>query len=119
MLSWKPSTAPLFWKPCAPAPAGSVAASASCACDQLARNSRDFEGDSDEGVLRQGRGPQPDQGQDGRDRRLRLAGPCPRTEPQRQRRQGRGRPAPRRRLVAEGREGGPEGGRSRRGGEEI
>ena len=72
-----------------------------------------------EGLLRQGRRPEPDQGQERHDHRLRLAGPRPRAEPERQRRQGHGRPAQGRRLVAQGREGRPEGRRSRRGGEDA
>jgi acetolactate synthase small subunit len=42
MPSSRPSTVPPFWKPCAPAPAGSVAASASCAFEQSARHSTEL-----------------------------------------------------------------------------
>src|SRR5690606_14498982 len=40
MPSSRPSIAAPFWKPCAPAPAGSVAASASCAFDLARIHSR-------------------------------------------------------------------------------
>ena len=70
--------------------AASVAASASCGSDtqSIATNTR---GVSDEGLLRQGRRPLAGQGQEGDDRRLRLAGPRARAEPEGLGRQGDGR----------------------------
>ena len=59
----------------------------------------------------------PHQGQEGHHRRLRLAGPCARAEPERLRRQGHRRPAQGRRLLGQGEEGRPQGRRSRRGGQ--
>jgi acetolactate synthase-1/3 small subunit len=70
-----------------------------------------------ESLLRQGRRPLPDQGQEGHHRWLRLARPCPRPEPEGFRRQGDGRPAQGRRFLGQGQEGRSQGRGSRQGGQ--
>ena len=59
----------------------------------------------------------PHQGQEGHDRRLRLAGPRARAEPERLRRQGHGGPAQGRRVLGQGEEGRAQGRGNRRGGD--